>query len=122
VKLGAGLNGWWRQGRHGDRQAGFEGLVTTVLDGPGTLAPQLRRAAFDGGSGLAVTDARLPPELCDYVDTVARHAYRLTDADVEGLRRAGWSDDELFELTVAAAMGAGARRLLAGLAALEGAP
>jgi hypothetical protein len=108
-------------GTNGDRRADIDRLVTLVLEGPGTLAPELRRAAFDRAGGFAVTDGPLPPDLCGYVDTVARHAYRLTDADLAELRRAGWSEDQLYELTVAAAVGAGARRLLTGLAALQGA-
>ena len=118
---GVTLKAWWRRRRHGDWQAGFEQLATMVLEGQGTLAPELRRAAFDRAGGFSANDGRLPPELRDYVDTVARHAYRLTDANVETLRRAGWSEDQLFELTIASAMGAGERRLLAGLAALQGA-
>jgi alkylhydroperoxidase family enzyme len=42
---------------------------------------------------------------------VHRHAYRVVDADVEALRDAGWSEEAIFELTIAAALGAGLRRL-----------
>ena len=38
--------------------------------------------------------------------------------DVQGLLQAGLSEDEIFEATVAAALGAGLKRLRAGLAAL----
>jgi alkylhydroperoxidase family enzyme len=55
-----------------------------------------------------------------YVDKVVRHAYRVTDADVEALLRSGWSEAQVLELTIAAALGAGQRRLDAGLAALGG--
>jgi alkylhydroperoxidase family enzyme len=51
---------------------------------------------------------------------VAHHAYRVTDADVAALRQAGHSDDSLFEITVAAAVGAALHRLDRGLAALRG--
>jgi alkylhydroperoxidase family enzyme len=53
------------------------------------------------------------------VDTVRRHAYRTTDAQVEALLDAGLSQDEVFELTVAAAVGAGLQRLEAGLEAMQ---
>jgi alkylhydroperoxidase family enzyme len=59
-----------------------------------------------------------PPELAPYLDEVRRHAYRITDADVESLQRAGYSDDVLFELTVAEAVAAGLERLNAGLRVL----
>jgi hypothetical protein len=43
----------------------------------------------------------------------------VADGDVEALQAAGWSDDALFEATVATAVGEGLRRLAAGLAALR---
>lgn len=54
-----------------------------------------------------------------YCDTVRRHAYRVTDAQVDELRAAGLGEDEIFELTVAAAVGAGLDRLEAGMQALR---
>jgi len=59
-------------------------------------------------------------DLARYVDTVARHAFKVTDGDVAALQRAGYSDDALFEATVAAALGAALGRLERGLAALRG--
>lgn len=60
----------------------------------------------------------MPEAARGYVETVRRHAYRVTDRQVEELRAAGLSEDEIFELTVATAVGAGLERLEAGLAAL----
>ena len=62
----------------------------------------------------------LPTPLAGYVDKVARHAYTVTDADVAALQRGGQSDDALFEITVAAALGAALYRLDKGMAALRG--
>lgn len=62
----------------------------------------------------------VPTALAPYVDAVARHAYRVTDADVRALQAAGQSDDALFEVTVAAAVGAAMHRLQRGMAALRG--
>ena len=59
-----------------------------------------------------------PPEFAAYLDKVRRHAYRITDEDIEALTRAGYSDDAVFELTVAAAVAAGLERLKAGLRVL----
>jgi hypothetical protein len=64
-------------------------------------------------------DADLADQVTRYVDTVARHAYKVTDADVTALREAH-SDDAVFEITVAAAVGAAFHRLERGLAALGG--
>ena len=59
-----------------------------------------------------------PPELAPYLDKVRRHAYRITDEDIEALLHAGYSEDVVFELTVAAAVGAGLERRNAGLRVL----
>ena len=64
-------------------------------------------------------DRPLPSTAQEYVDTVRKHAYRVTDAQVDALRAAGLSEDEIFELTVATAVGAGLERLDAGLEALR---
>ena len=59
-----------------------------------------------------IADGIEPDErMRDFLDKVRRHAYRITDADVEALKAAGLSEDEIFEQTVAAAIGEGLRRL-----------
>lgn len=50
------------------------------------------------------------PRLGDYLAKVRARAYTVTDADVEALKAAGLSEDEIFEQTVAAAIGEGLRR------------
>jgi hypothetical protein len=62
----------------------------------------------------------VPAELATLVDKIHRHAYQITDEDVAALR-ARYSDDELYELMVSAAVGAAGARLDAGLAALAAA-
>jgi alkylhydroperoxidase family enzyme len=59
-----------------------------------------------------------PPEFAAYLDKVRNEAYKVTDADVQALKDAGFSDDEIFEQTVAAAVAAGLHRLEQGLACL----
>ncbi|HWX09118.1 MAG TPA: carboxymuconolactone decarboxylase family protein [Gaiellaceae bacterium] len=61
----------------------------------------------------------MPAAATDYTNTIRRGAYLVTDAQVEALRAAGLSEDEIFELTVSAAVGAGLERLEAGLKALQ---
>jgi alkylhydroperoxidase family enzyme len=51
------------------------------------------------------------PRLAAYLDKVRLHAYRVTDADVQALKDAGVTEDEIFEQTVAAAIAEGLRRL-----------
>lgn len=38
--------------------------------------------------------------LLAYVENVTRHAYKVTDADVEGLKEIGWSHEEILEATL----------------------
>jgi len=35
--------------------------------------------------------------LLEFVETITRHAYRVTDEQVQGLREAGWSDEQIAE-------------------------
>lgn len=118
--------------RHSDL---IERLRTALLRGEGVTGGALRaaveaRAASLGGrkgderlggeeSPVDSVD-ELPEALRAFVDTVARHAYRITDEDVAALRRAGYGEDAIFELTASAAVGAGCGRLERGLAALRG--
>jgi len=59
-----------------------------------------------------------PPAMAPYLEKVRARAYAVTDADVEALIAAGFSQDEIFEHTVATAIGEGLRRLDAGLKAI----
>lgn len=81
-------------------------LRNSVLTAPATTDPALRAAAADG-EGLA-------EPLRFYVDKVREASYQITDADIAGLKSAGHSEDEIFELTVAAALGAALRSFEAG--------
>ena len=47
-----------------------------------------------------------PPErmLLDFVGTITTGAYRVTDAQVQGLRDAGWSDEQIAEAAYDAAL------------------
>ena len=35
--------------------------------------------------------------LLEFIETLTRHAYRITDDQVQGLREAGWSDAQIAE-------------------------
>jgi len=60
-----------------------------------------------------------PPELAAYREQVRTRAYAVTDGDVEALKAAGLSEDEIFEQTVAVAIAEGLRRLDAANAVIE---
>jgi hypothetical protein len=59
-----------------------------------------------------VASAPPPPEaMASYLTKVRERAYTITDPEVEALKTAGLSEDEIFEQTVAAAIDQGLRRL-----------
>ena len=66
----------------------FEGVADALRDG------DLDAAGLD------------PPErlLLDFAGTIAQAAYRVTDDDVQGLRDAGWSDEQIAEAAYVAAL------------------
>ena len=83
-------------------------LLQAVLKGPGKAAGELRQqvaaraAALSGGD---TTNTALPDNLDRWVSKVAQHAYKTTDEDVDALK-GDYSQDEIFELTIAAAASA----------------
>ncbi len=98
-------------------------LLADVLTSDGDTDPSVRRAvealsAQIGGRSTNQTDA-IPQELISYIKKIALHAYKTTDEDIEALRKAGYSEDAIFEITLSAALGAGMARLERGLAALK---
>lgn len=89
-------------------------LRAAVFDGAGTVDPTLRRAAGTG--------AGLPDLWAAYVAKVRDASYRITDDDVAALETAGCTEEEIFEMTVAAATGAALHRLDLGLRAMNREP
>jgi hypothetical protein len=97
-----------------------ERLRRSVLEGPGHTDPELRRAVAAYAGELwadGSTEVTLPSGLEPYVSKVAVASYKVLDEDVDELGRAGWSEDQILELTLAAAVGCGLKALEAGLAA-----
>jgi len=80
------------------------------------------RGALDSGVREALAAGQeIPEPMALYVAKVTRHAYRVTDDDVQALRAAGYSQDQIFEATLSVALGAAQTRLRAGLDALRAA-
>lgn len=82
-----------------------------VRTGPGETSIERRRAAFDNKNVEEPARA--------LVDKVANTAWKVTDEDVASAKAAGLSEDEIFELTVAAAFGQSTRQLIRALIAVE---
>jgi hypothetical protein len=96
-------------------------LRDAVLRGDGVTDPAMRRAAAgeagaEAGAGAA---PELPEPVAAFVAMVRDDSYRVSDATVERLLTSGWSEDAVFELTIAAALGAADRGLAAGLDAVS---
>ena len=81
----------------------MERLRHAVLSGPGSLAPEVRQAISKGH--------RLSGALGVFVQKIAAEAATLTDDDISDLHRAHYTDDQIFEAIVSAAVGAGLFRL-----------
>jgi alkylhydroperoxidase family enzyme len=88
---------------HGDAA---ENLRHAVLDVPATTDPPLRAAAATGDP--------LPEPWQSYTAMVRDASYKVTDTDIGRLSAAGHTEDQIFEVTVAAAVGASLRCFDAG--------
>ena len=80
-----------------------------LLRGTGATSAELRDAVARGTP---------PGDLAALVEKIRQHAYKVTDRDLDALRDA-YTEDQLFEILVAAAFGAAEARLRAGRRALE---
>jgi hypothetical protein len=92
------------------KRAAYRALEDRILNGDGRASKEQRARAFSN-SGLS-------QPLNGLLTNVAAAPAQVTDADVAAARAAGFSDDELFELVICAAVGQSARLYDAGLAAL----
>ena len=92
------------------KRAAYRALQDRIVNGEGRASPEQRARAF-GNAGLS-------PPLDGLLGKVATRPAQVTDADFAAARAAGFSEDELFELVICAAVGQSARLYDAGLAAL----
>jgi hypothetical protein len=92
------------------KRAAYRALEDRILHGAGRASPEQRARAFRN-AGLAAA-------LDELAGKVATRPTQITDADFAAARAAGWTEDELFELVICAAVGQSARLYDAGLAAL----
>ena len=98
--------------------------VLHALLGPaGKSDAALRLAIFDLTRTPAGKAGELPcpTVLAALMEKIADRPWTVSDEDFTKLRAEGYSEDQIFELTTAAAAGAGMRRLDAGWRALEAA-
>jgi hypothetical protein len=91
-------------------RAAHRALVDRALTGDGRASAQQRARAF-GNEGLS-------PPLDALIGKVAARPTQVTDADFTAAKASGFSEDQLFELVICAALGQATRLYEAGLAAL----
>jgi hypothetical protein len=90
--------------------AGLEALKCRVWEAPGSLAPEVRRHVSRGEG--------VPEPLLSYARKILRNATLVDEEDIRALTGAGYDEDQIFEATVSAALGAGIDRFEAGMCAL----
>jgi len=96
----------------------IEKAIASLLGAPGETDTSLRQAVFDR---VRMGTGEVPENLTALVEKIADRPWRVSDDDITRLREAGYSEDHIYELVLAAAAGAGMRRFEAGLRAIEGA-
>lgn len=104
-------------------------LMAEVLEDPGTLDPATRRAAArntpaaegpEAGTtgGAPTVSGKAVRELAEKIHG---GAWRVTDEDIAAVRKAGLSEDQVFEAVVASSLGAAKKRFDVAMAALAAA-
>jgi hypothetical protein len=96
--------------------------LKALMNKPGALAPSLRRDIETYAASLSVGELRestIPEELLPYVSKVTLYAYQVTDEDVEWLKKHGYSEDAIFEMTLCASAGASRARFERGMMAIK---
>jgi len=88
----------------------YQALTDRILKGEGYSTQQDRQAAF--------ANENAQPALHSLIEKVTHQAYKIVDKDIDAARQAGFSEDQLFELIICAAVGQASRQYEAGLAAL----
>jgi hypothetical protein len=96
--------------RKNKKRAMYQALVDRVLNGEGRADAEQRARAF-ANDGLS-------PPLDVLADKVAVRPTQVTEGDFAAAKASGYSEDQLFELVICAAVGQSTRLYEAGLSAL----
>ena len=102
--------------------APIRNVLARVLGERGDSPQALRKTVADyarvagGGGG---DPPELSGNLAAYVEKMTHTPYRMVMRDIESLKQQGFTEDQIFELTLAAALGAGQGRFEKTLALIE---
>ena len=92
------------------KRTAYRALVHALLTGPGTATPEQRTRAFHN------VDVAEP--LRELLDKIAERPAQITDTDLAAANASGYSEDQIFELVICAAVGQATRQYEAGMTAL----
>lgn len=95
----------------------IEKAISSLLGTAGMTEVALRKAVFER---VRLGSGEVPENLKALVEKIAERPWSVTDDDIVQVGEAGYSEDQIYELVLAAAAGAGVRRLDEGLRAVEG--
>ncbi|MEL6719263.1 MAG: hypothetical protein AAFP82_11145 [Bacteroidota bacterium] len=92
----------------------LETMVQNLLFRKASSSQHLRQAIY--GKVKAIVGSNQSSKLNDevlesYTEKIARYAYKTTDRDIQELQDAGYSQGQIFELSVTAALSAGKTRI-----------
>ena len=97
-------------------------LIDDLHSKQAVTSPELRQGITEYALQLSLK-SNSQPDISKvwepYLKKVTLHAYKTLGEDVDQLKQTGHSEDEIFELTLCAALGAGLARLESGLTALK---
>lgn len=100
----------------------FRRVCDAAISVSGATDSSLRRAVSrQARSAVSRQDAKasLPSSLHGWINRMAVASHSIIDDDVEYLRRAGWSEEEIYELSVVTALSVSSVEIERGMAALE---
>ena len=89
-------------------------VLDSILGHAGFMAQTKRQSVFDfaqAAAGISIAYEAIPAELLPFVEKVVYSPYKVVDRDIEQLKAIGYNEDQIFEMTVALAVGAGTGRL-----------
>ena len=88
-------------------------VLEAVLGPRGESRREERQALHDfarHAAGVETDDFEVPATLAPYIEKLTHSPYKVIERDLDALRSAGYSEDQIFELTLAGALGAAAGR------------
>lgn len=89
-------------------------MVTGIFNAPAETPVEVRQAVEAYTARLAGghrQDLPLPAGWEDYLQKMGLYAYKVVDEDIEELKAQGNSESAIYELSIAAALGAGLARM-----------